>query len=106
MTKLIQPIPVKEFKSQIPMNTSCLISGWGFNDEYGSISEKLMVAKVPTRNLTECHALYDEEYEIIESMICTGYPNGGINTCYVKLKKLNIFIVPYDQRSKLTFGLQ
>lgn len=58
------------------------VAGWGTTSEGGSISNTLMKVDVPFVTREVCQKAYEEnKYEITQSMLCAGYPEGGKDSC-------------------------
>ncbi len=58
------------------------VAGWGTTSESGYISNVLMKVDVPYVTQEVCQKAYEEnKYEITESMLCAGYPEGGKDSC-------------------------
>ena len=58
----------------------CVITGWGTLNDNNVEPTKLQVARVPIVKTKECQKFYD--LKITESMLCAGYANKGIGTCF------------------------
>jgi secreted trypsin-like serine protease len=55
------------------------IAGWGATSEGGDTPDTLQVAQVPVTTDAYCADAYDE-FEA-RTMLCAGYPQGGVDTC-------------------------
>ncbi|XP_047473553.1 trypsin-1-like [Penaeus chinensis] len=72
---LALPQPGQNFTSEM-----CLVSGWGTTSEGGSSSNILQYTEIPVVSDRRCRATYTDD-EIMDSMICAGYEEGGRDTC-------------------------
>lgn len=59
---------------------TCFITGWGTLQSGGSQPSKMQVATVPIVSQADCSKAYGRR-NIHESMVCAGYPEGGIDSC-------------------------
>ncbi|XP_076057508.1 trypsin-1-like isoform X2 [Oratosquilla oratoria] len=78
MNSYVQPIALPE-----PGFTAigeCVVSGWGTTSEGGSASNDLLKVSVPILKDDRCRDLYGSA-NIVDSMICAGYPAGGKDSC-------------------------
>ena len=60
------------------------IAGWGVTEEDGDLPDTLQKAQVPITTDTYCKSRYTEDdgYDFDpETMVCAGYPEGGVDTC-------------------------
>ncbi|HEU4658099.1 MAG TPA: serine protease [Capillimicrobium sp.] len=55
------------------------IVGFGVTEEGGDAPDVLQEAEVPIVADPDCEAAYPDEFD--ETMICAGYPEGGVDTC-------------------------
>ncbi|KAK2859692.1 hypothetical protein Q5P01_004312 [Channa striata] len=78
-THWIQPVCLSEGQN-VTTGRKCFIAGWGQDAEGGSLPNVLQEAEVPLVDQVQCQ---DElpEYTITSSMLCAGYPEGGIDSC-------------------------
>jgi trypsin len=60
--------------------TLATIAGWGATKEGGSASSTLQHAQVPITTDAYCAGAYGRSFSA-QTMICAGYPEGGIDTC-------------------------
>jgi len=58
---------------------SALILGWGTTSSGGSASRYLLKANVPLTSDATCRTAYPQYSN--SSMICAGFPQGGVDTC-------------------------
>jgi trypsin len=56
------------------------IVGWGVTEEGGDAPDVLQEAEVPITTDAYCSGAYGSSFEK-ETMICAGYPEGGVDTC-------------------------
>ncbi|XP_019747479.1 enteropeptidase [Hippocampus comes] len=79
-TDLIQPVCLPENGQEFTAGRKCWIAGWGRQAEDGSLPDILQEAKIPLVDRVSCqHAL--AEYSITSSMLCAGFPEGGVDSC-------------------------
>ena len=67
-----------------PENTGqiCFVSGWGaLYSGAWSLPDKLQWVDVPIITNSECAASYSGSYDVLDSMICAAYPEGGKDAC-------------------------
>lgn len=60
------------------------IAGWGVTEEDGDLPDTLQKARVPITTDEYCESAYsdDEGWDFDpETMVCAGYPEGGVDTC-------------------------
>uniref|UniRef100_A0A3Q1IFD7 Transmembrane serine protease 15 n=1 Tax=Anabas testudineus TaxID=64144 RepID=A0A3Q1IFD7_ANATE len=78
-TEWIQPVCLSDGQN-ITTGRKCFIAGWGREAEGGSLPNILQEAEVPLVDPDQCQ---DElpEYTITSSMVCAGYPKGGVDSC-------------------------
>jgi secreted trypsin-like serine protease len=60
------------------------IAGWGATEEDGDLPDTLQKAQVPITTDEYCESAYSEEegWDFDpETMVCAGYPEGGVDTC-------------------------
>uniref|UniRef100_A0A3Q3D9K0 Transmembrane serine protease 15 n=1 Tax=Hippocampus comes TaxID=109280 RepID=A0A3Q3D9K0_HIPCM len=75
-TDLIQPVCLPENGQEFTAGRKCWIAGWGRQAEDDILQE----AKIPLVDRVSCqHAL--AEYSITSSMLCAGFPEGGVDSC-------------------------
>ncbi|XP_061596462.1 enteropeptidase [Cololabis saira] len=79
-TNWVQPVCFPSEGQSFPAGMECSIAGWGRQVEGGPIPDILQEAKVPLVAQDECQRLLPE-YTITSSMMCAGYPEGGVDTC-------------------------
>jgi secreted trypsin-like serine protease len=60
--------------------TELIIAGWGTLSSGGSLPNTQQKAVVPVGQQTTCRSQYGQN-AILDSMICAGYSEGGIDTC-------------------------
>lgn len=60
-------------------DSQATILGWGTTSEGGQQADHLQKATVPVTSDETCSAAYDQYSP--ESMVCAGYPEGGIDAC-------------------------
>eukprot|EP00079_Xenopus_tropicalis_P009991 XP_002934450.2 PREDICTED: plasma kallikrein [Xenopus tropicalis] len=71
-------LPPREPTFVLP--NSCWITGWGFTEESGSLSNILQKAEVPPISTEECQGNY-EQTRIDKKILCAGYKRGKIDSC-------------------------
>ena len=60
------------------------IAGWGVTEEDGDLPDTLQKAQVPITTDAYCESAYsdDDGWDFDpETMVCAGYPQGGVDTC-------------------------
>jgi trypsin len=65
--------------------TLATIAGWGVTEEDGDLPDTLQKAQVPITTDEYCESAYSDEdgWDFDpETMVCAGYPEGGVDTCY------------------------
>nr|XP_046266540.1 enteropeptidase [Scatophagus argus] len=78
-TEYIQPVCLPPEGQDYTVGTKCFIAGWG-RDTEGSLPAVLQEAQVPLVAQDQCQ-VWLPEYNITSSMLCAGYPEGGVDTC-------------------------
>jgi trypsin len=64
--------------------TLATIAGWGVTEEDGDLPDTLQKAQVPITTDEYCESRYsdDDGWDFDpETMVCAGYPEGGVDTC-------------------------
>lgn len=64
--------------------TLATIAGWGVTEEDGDLPDTLQKAQVPITTDEYCESAYSDEdgWDFDpETMVCAGYPEGGVDTC-------------------------
>lgn len=64
--------------------TLATIAGWGVTEEDGDLPDTLQKAQVPITTDAYCENAYpdDDGWDFDpETMVCAGYPQGGVDTC-------------------------
>ncbi|XP_041863730.1 enteropeptidase [Melanotaenia boesemani] len=79
-TQWVQPVCLPAEGQSFPAGSECLITGWGREAEDGSLPDVLQEAVVPLVDPDECQRLLPE-YTFTSSMLCAGYPEGGVDSC-------------------------
>ncbi|XP_038564152.1 enteropeptidase isoform X1 [Micropterus salmoides] len=79
-TELVQPVCLPPEGQDVAAGTRCFIAGWGRDAEQGSPTNVLQEAEVPVLVQDQCQ-LQLPEYTITSSMLCAGYPEGGVDSC-------------------------
>merc|ERR1711872_347714 len=59
----------------------CTVTGWGTLSEGGQLAEVLQKVDVPVISDATCQEEYDIFYDIMDSMICAGFEEGGKDSC-------------------------
>ncbi|TNM84403.1 hypothetical protein fugu_008581 [Takifugu bimaculatus] len=78
-TQFIQPVCLPPDGQNFTAGRKCFIAGWG-RDTDESLPDVLQQAEVPLVHQQQCQELLPE-YNITSSMLCAGYPEGGVDTC-------------------------
>uniref|UniRef100_A0A667XU66 Transmembrane serine protease 15 n=1 Tax=Myripristis murdjan TaxID=586833 RepID=A0A667XU66_9TELE len=76
----VQPVCLPRDNQQFEAGRKCFIAGWGAEAEQGPSADVLQEAQVPLVPQVQCQ-LQLPEYNITSSMLCAGYPEGGIDSC-------------------------
>ncbi|KAM4545848.1 enteropeptidase [Odontesthes bonariensis] len=76
----VQPVCLPAENQSFPAGKKCFISGWGREAEGGSSPNILQEAELPLVAHHECQRLLPE-YTFTSSMLCAGYPEGGVDSC-------------------------
>ncbi|XP_029283462.1 enteropeptidase-like, partial [Cottoperca gobio] len=79
-TQFIQPLCLPAEGQNFTAGTKCWIAGWGRDAEQGYLLDVLQEAEVPLVVQDQCERQLPE-YTIISSMLCAGYPEGGVDSC-------------------------
>ncbi|XP_076607124.1 enteropeptidase [Chaetodon auriga] len=80
ITPSVQPVCLPPEGQDFTPGRKCFIAGWGKDAENGSRPNILQEAEVPLVAQDQCQMRLPE-YTITSSMLCAGYPEGGIDTC-------------------------
>lgn len=78
----VQPIAIPEFNTEFLEKTSCIVTGWGTEEEGGRVSRVLRHVTVPLVDKATCKKEYGSQ-DITDSMICAGVEEGGKDSCQV-----------------------
>nr|XP_019962453.1 PREDICTED: enteropeptidase [Paralichthys olivaceus] len=79
-TQLIQPLCLPAEGQNVKPGKHCFIAGWGRDAEQGSLPDVLQEATVPLVAHDQCKRQLPE-YNITSSMLCAGFPEGGVDSC-------------------------
>ncbi|XP_041808728.1 enteropeptidase [Chelmon rostratus] len=79
ITPSVEPVCLPPEGQDYTAGRKCFIAGWG-RDTEGSRPNILQEAEVPLVGQDQCQ-IWLPEYTITSSMLCAGYPEGGIDTC-------------------------
>lgn len=82
MTEYVQPLclPKQEEVCYQP-DTKCVVVGWGYLNERGPVSRKLMEVAVKMLDHDTCNKQSWYAGYVKESMMCAGFPEGGRDSC-------------------------
>ncbi|XP_031752400.1 transmembrane protease serine 2 [Xenopus tropicalis] len=80
-SSISRPVCLPNYGMQWEEGQPCYISGWGTTSQKGSISSVLKYAMVPLISPTTCNQTIMYNGAITSSMICAGYPKGGVDSC-------------------------
>ncbi|NXW44278.1 TMPS4 protease, partial [Nyctiprogne leucopyga] len=75
-----KPICLPYFDEELVPGTSLWVTGWGYTQEHGKLSETLQQAEVKLIDKESCN-LAAYHGEVTEKMLCAGLPQGGVDTC-------------------------
>ncbi|XP_034034102.1 enteropeptidase-like [Thalassophryne amazonica] len=98
----VQPVCLPPLSQELQAGTKCFIAGWGRDSEQGSLPNVLQEAQVPLLARDQCQ-LQLPEYNITSSMLCAGYPEGGVDTCQVHWAYLvlgGVTLIKIDSRCR------
>uniref|UniRef100_A0A3Q2EAE8 Transmembrane serine protease 15 n=1 Tax=Cyprinodon variegatus TaxID=28743 RepID=A0A3Q2EAE8_CYPVA len=79
-TQWVQPVCLPAEGQSFTAGKKCFIAGWGRDAEGGSPADVLQEAQLPLINQDQCQEFLPE-YNITSSMLCAGYPEGGVDSC-------------------------
>uniref|UniRef100_A0A8D3AZ91 Enteropeptidase n=1 Tax=Scophthalmus maximus TaxID=52904 RepID=A0A8D3AZ91_SCOMX len=79
-TQTIQPLCLPAEGQEVTAGGRCFIAGWGRDAEQGSLPDVLQEAEVPLVVQDQCQRQLPE-FTITSSMLCAGYPEGGVDSC-------------------------
>ncbi|XP_043996530.1 enteropeptidase [Gambusia affinis] len=79
-TQWVQPVCLAAEGQNFAAGRRCFIAGWGREAEAGSLPDVLQEAALPLVEQTQCQLLLPE-YTITSSILCAGYPEGGVDSC-------------------------
>ncbi|KAM4726936.1 enteropeptidase [Anableps anableps] len=79
-TQWVQPVCLPAEGQSFPAGRKCFITGWGREAEGGDLPDVLQEAQLPLVDQNQCQLLLPE-YTITSSMLCAGYPEGGVDSC-------------------------
>ncbi|KAL6098208.1 tmprss15 [Pungitius sinensis] len=79
-SRFVQPLCLPDEGQEFTAGTRCLIAGWGRTSEQGDLPDVLQETNVPLLVQDQCQ-LQLPEYNITSSMLCAGYPGGGVDSC-------------------------
>jgi hypothetical protein len=65
-----------------------LVTGWGATKQGSSASNIIQEVHVPIMSNDECKKTGYGEKRITQNMMCAGYPDGGKDSCQVRLYTL------------------
>jgi len=79
----VSPVCLPEHGSHYHEGLQCVISGWGKTSPNSPVNPGcLRAAKLPIMNQARCEKNYENSSGwIIPSMVCAGYPHGGVDAC-------------------------
>ncbi|XP_064896256.1 transmembrane protease serine 4 isoform X1 [Columba livia] len=80
VTDRSKPICLPYFDEELVPGTSLWVTGWGYTQEHGKLSEILQQAEVKLIDRESCN-LSAYHGEVTEKMLCAGLPQGGVDTC-------------------------
>ncbi|XP_071804718.1 uncharacterized protein [Asterias amurensis] len=70
-----------EANSTVPPGTICYIIGWGYQQQFGVVSNELQEAEVPVLSQTDCQSMAPSDVVMGDSLMCAGLTSGGVDTC-------------------------
>ncbi|NWU92393.1 TMPS4 protease, partial [Upupa epops] len=75
-----KPICLPFFDEELVPGTALWVTGWGYTQEHGKLSEILQQAEVRLVDKESCN-LAAYHGAVTERMLCAGLPQGGVDTC-------------------------
>uniref|UniRef100_UPI0037E86DE2 enteropeptidase n=1 Tax=Semicossyphus pulcher TaxID=241346 RepID=UPI0037E86DE2 len=79
-TQSVQPLCLPPEGHDLATGRKCFIAGWGREADQGSLPDVLQQAQVPVVDQHQCQVQLPE-YTITSSMLCAGFPEGGVDSC-------------------------
>ncbi|XP_017769480.1 PREDICTED: trypsin-7-like [Nicrophorus vespilloides] len=76
----VQAVGLPSLNQQVPVDTDCIVSGWGAISEGGGSPSQLQAVHVRIISVATCKSAYGSA-AITDRMICAGYTNGGMDAC-------------------------
>jgi len=76
----VGPVPLPPPLQEYSPGTVCTVSGWGATVQGGAMANTLQKVDVGVVGDEECIAAYPD-YEVLWSMMCAGYDEGGQDAC-------------------------
>lgn len=80
----VQPVKLGKCSEEIPVDTECVVNGWGKLSTSGSTSKLLMSVKVFIVDFETCKQNYMTDpvkFPLHSTMMCAGVPEGGKDSC-------------------------
>lgn len=84
LSKTEQPVKLPEMGKELAAGTEVTCTGWGAVREGGPGPAQLQAVTVPVVARDDCQKAYKNS-NITERMICAGIPEGGKDSCQVKI---------------------
>nr|XP_025970197.1 transmembrane protease serine 4 [Dromaius novaehollandiae] len=75
-----KPVCLPYFDEELRPGASLWVTGWGYTQEHGKLSETLRQAEVALIDSQSCN-LAAYHGDVTEKMLCAGLPQGGVDTC-------------------------
>jgi len=84
-TEWVQPIALRPVGNPMPVNTSCINTGWGSSAPDGisfPLPDVLQKVNLWIYDRDDCKAAYEDQKDVDDSMICAGNPfEDGHGSC-------------------------
>ena len=80
----LQSICLPEQAATLPSASgSCIATGWGQASRTGSLTAKLLEARIPLQDNAVCRSKYGNSVPIRAGHLCAGHLDGSTGTCVV-----------------------
>ncbi|XP_064596679.1 uncharacterized protein LOC135463349 [Liolophura sinensis] len=80
----VRPICLADYGSSLPINTVCLVAGWGMSipGQPDSRTLDLHHARVRLVNDSDCRQVWSDAFNSTHSMICAGFGTNSVGSCH------------------------
>ncbi|XP_068945398.1 serine protease 56 [Petaurus breviceps papuanus] len=103
-SKWAWPICLPEEPREPPAGTVCSIAGWGAVYEDGPAAKAVREARVPLLSLDTCQTALGPALHP-STMLCAGYPTGGVDSCQGDSGGPLTCSVPGDPLREILYGI-